>query len=160
MSNLNFFKACFSNELNGTLQLFQCLPNDKLDYSPHPVNRSAKQLMEHILAHLVDMKVIAENSNCDETLTYDFLGTADASEKLAQLWKAFATSLDSLTDEAWDNEPVELTIEGKPFATMPRINMMWFFFFDIIHHRGQLSSYVRPMGGKNPAIYGYSADTL
>ena len=160
MSNLNFFKACLSNELNGTLQLFQCLPNDKLDYSPHPVNRSAKQLMEHILAHLVDMKVIAENGNCDETMTFDFLGTADASEKLTQLWKTFATSLDSVTDEAWDNEPVELTIEGKPFATMPRINMMWFFFFDIIHHRGQLSSYVRPMGGKNPAIYGYSADTL
>jgi uncharacterized damage-inducible protein DinB len=38
--------------------------------------------------------------------------------------------------------------------------MMWFFFFDIIHHRGQLSSYIRPMGGKNPAVYGYSADTI
>jgi uncharacterized damage-inducible protein DinB len=37
--------------------------------------------------------------------------------------------------------------------------MMWFFFFDIIHHRGQLSTYVRPMGGAVPSIYGPSADT-
>jgi uncharacterized damage-inducible protein DinB len=38
--------------------------------------------------------------------------------------------------------------------------MLWFFLFDVIHHRGQLSTYIRPMGGKNPAIYGYSFDSL
>ena len=32
-------------------------------------------------------------------------------------------------------------------------------FFDAIHHRGQLSAYLRPMGGKVPSIYGPSADT-
>jgi uncharacterized damage-inducible protein DinB len=31
---------------------------------------------------------------------------------------------------------------------------------DGIHHRGQLSTYLRPMGGKVPAIYGPSADTM
>jgi len=30
--------------------------------------------------------------------------------------------------------------------------------WDAIHHRGQLSSYLRPMGGKVPSIYGPSAD--
>jgi len=30
--------------------------------------------------------------------------------------------------------------------------------FDIVHHRGQLSTYIRPMGGKVPSIYGPSAD--
>jgi uncharacterized damage-inducible protein DinB len=116
--------------------------------------------MEHILGHMVDMRVIAENSICDETMTFDFLGTADAGEKLVQLWRDLSASVDKLTDQAWDEEPVDLTIEGKPFVTLTRSQMMWFFFFDVIHHRGQLSSYVRPMGGKNPAIYGYSADTL
>ena len=28
-----------------------------------------------------------------------------------------------------------------------------------VHHRGQLSSYLRPMGGKVPGIYGPTADT-
>ena len=31
--------------------------------------------------------------------------------------------------------------------------------FDALHHRGQLSVYLRPMGGKVPSIYGPSADT-
>ncbi len=30
--------------------------------------------------------------------------------------------------------------------------------FDAIHHRGQLSVYLRPMGSKVPSIYGPSAD--
>ena len=64
-----------------------------------------------------------------------------------------------LTDDQWENEDVELTINTNPFITLKRSQMMWFFFFDIIHHRGQLSAYVRPMGGKNPAVYGYSADS-
>ena len=55
---------------------------------------------------------------------------------------------------------VELLIEGKSFVSLPRMHMMWFFHNDIIHHRGQLSAYIRPMGGKNPAVYGYSFDTL
>jgi uncharacterized damage-inducible protein DinB len=34
----------------------------------------------------------------------------------------------------------------------------WGFLFDIIHHRGQLTTYLRPMGSKVPPIYGPSAD--
>jgi uncharacterized damage-inducible protein DinB len=34
----------------------------------------------------------------------------------------------------------------------------WFTLFDLIHHRGQLSTYLRPMGSTVPQIYGPSAD--
>ena len=159
MSNLNFFKACFSNEFNGTFQLFSQMPSDNLAYTPHPTNRSARDIMEHILAHLVDLKVIVEKVDCDETLNYPFENNLDAATHLEKLWKEVSASLEKINDEAWDNEVVSLTISGNPFVSLPRFQMMWFFFFDIIHHRGQLSSYIRPMGGKNPAIYGYSADT-
>ena len=37
-------------------------------------------------------------------------------------------------------------------------DLFWGFLFDMIHHRGQLSTYIRPMGGKVPSIYGPSAD--
>jgi uncharacterized damage-inducible protein DinB len=36
--------------------------------------------------------------------------------------------------------------------------MLFGFLFDAVHHRGQLSSYLRPMGGMVPSIYGPSAD--
>jgi uncharacterized damage-inducible protein DinB len=46
-------------------------------------------------------------------------------------------------ESAW-----ETTIDG----------FVWGFLFDAVHHRGQLSTYLRPMGGKVPSIYGPSAD--
>ena len=36
--------------------------------------------------------------------------------------------------------------------------LLWIALFDLVHHRGQLSAYIRPMGGKVPSIYGPSAD--
>jgi len=32
--------------------------------------------------------------------------------------------------------------------------LLWIALFDVVHHRGQLSTYIRPMGGKVPSIYG------
>jgi uncharacterized damage-inducible protein DinB len=39
-----------------------------------------------------------------------------------------------------------------------RINWVWFLLHDQIHHRGQLSVYLRMADGKVPAIYGPSGD--
>jgi uncharacterized damage-inducible protein DinB len=36
--------------------------------------------------------------------------------------------------------------------------ILWLFHFDLIHHRGQLTTYLRPMGSKVPSIYGKSGD--
>jgi uncharacterized damage-inducible protein DinB len=43
-------------------------------------------------------------------------------------------------------------------SEQPVGTFLWFILFDAIHHRGQLSAYLRPMGGKVPSIYGPSAD--
>ena len=160
MNNLDFFKSCFKNELNATLDLIKSCPNDQLDYRPHPVNRSAYEIIEHILSHVPDLKTILLNDRCDETLNFQFFNTSDAVEKLNHYWKEVELILENYTIQKWENETVSLFIHDKLFASMPRTNMLWFFFFDIVHHRGQLSSYVRSMGGKNPAVYGYSADTI
>ena len=36
--------------------------------------------------------------------------------------------------------------------------MAWSFLFDIVHHRGQITTYLRPMGSTVPQVYGPSAD--
>ena len=40
----------------------------------------------------------------------------------------------------------------------PASTMAWSFLFDIVHHRGQISTYLRPMGSTVPQIYGPSGD--
>jgi uncharacterized damage-inducible protein DinB len=157
-SNLAFFTACFQNEIASTAQLIRSLPTASLDYRAHPVNRSAREIVEHLLGHIVDLAVIARESRCDETLVFPVTSSEEAASQFEQLSADVQSALAQLTDAQWENDPVELLIHGKSFLTIPRANMMWFFFFDCIHHRGQLSTQVRPMGGKVPAIYGFSAD--
>jgi uncharacterized damage-inducible protein DinB len=43
-------------------------------------------------------------------------------------------------------------------SEQPASAFLWMVHFDSIHHRGQLTTYLRPMGSKVPAIYGPSAD--
>jgi uncharacterized damage-inducible protein DinB len=160
LTNLQFFKVCFANEFKATKDIIAALPDNQLSYRPHPVNRSAYEIAEHIIAHVADLAVILENGQCDEILSYPYSGAADGAQKLHQLWDRVAAMLENYPEERWATEPVELLVAGKPLLTLPRMQLIWFFFFDIIHHRGQLSSYIRPMGGKNPAVYGYSADTM
>ena len=67
------------------------------------------------------------------------------------------TRLASVSDEAW-RKTAKFLVDGKVAWETPLGEMLWGFLFDAIHHRGQLSTYIRPMGGKVPSIYGPSAD--
>lgn len=43
-------------------------------------------------------------------------------------------------------------------STRPASPMAWSFLFDLVHHRGQITTYLRPMGSTVPQIYGPSGD--
>ena len=60
--------------------------------------------------------------------------------------------LNDLPAEKWDGE---LEFFG---TQRPASEMAWSFLFDIVHHRGQISTYLRAMGSTVPQIYGPSAD--
>jgi uncharacterized damage-inducible protein DinB len=77
-----------------------------------------------------------------------------AYEKNAAALKARLATVD---DAKWDS-PVRLKMDGKVMWEASLGDMLFGFLFDAVHHRGQLSSYLRPMGSKVPSIYGPSAD--
>lgn len=89
-----------------------------------------------------------------------FKDSKEGAQLLVGYWEKAIQIVDAMDEDSFNTVPVELLVSGKPLLTIPRSNMLWFFLFDIIHHRGQLSTYIRPMGGKNPAVYGYSFDTI
>jgi uncharacterized damage-inducible protein DinB len=68
-------------------------------------------------------------------------------------------ALKAIDEKTWDEKMTTLySPEGKVWQQAPLGGMIWSTLFDLIHHRGQLSTYIRPMGGKVPSIYGPSAD--
>jgi uncharacterized damage-inducible protein DinB len=62
------------------------------------------------------------------------------------------------TDAAAWEEDTRMYVGERLVRTAPLGDSVWDFFFDAIHHRGQLTTYIRPMGGKVPSIYGPSGD--
>ena len=159
MTNREFFKSCLINELAATAAIIDALPGDNLHYRPHANSRSAYEIAEHIIAHALDFNVILTEEKCDECLVMPFNSPKEGAALLSDYWNKAISVVDTVSDEAFENVNVELLVSGSPLLTMPRNSMLWFFFFDVIHHRGQLSSYIRPMGGKNPSVYGWSYDT-
>jgi uncharacterized damage-inducible protein DinB len=67
------------------------------------------------------------------------------SESMGRRWK-------ELPPDKWDGN---LEFFGRSRPASP---MAWSFLFDIVHHRGQISTYLRPMGSTVPQIYGPSGD--
>jgi len=65
--------------------------------------------------------------------------------------------LATVDDAKWDSK-ARLLMDGKAGWETTLGDMLFGFLFDAIHHRGQLSSYLRLMGAKVPSIYGPSAD--
>ena len=62
-----------------------------------------------------------------------------------------------LDNAGWERQ-ARFLVNGKVAWEAPLGEMLWGFVFDAIHHRGQLSTYLRPMGATVPSIYGPSAD--
>jgi len=77
-----------------------------------------------------------------------------AFERSAQ---AVTERLERLDENGWTKRG-QFLMEGAPPWEDTIENFVWGMFFDALHHRGQLTTYLRPMGSKVPSIYGPSAD--
>jgi uncharacterized damage-inducible protein DinB len=71
--------------------------------------------------------------------------------------RAVTERLEKMSDADWTRQAA-FVVPGMPPWEQPLSEFLWLFLFDAVHHRGQLSTYLRPMGGKVPSIYGPSAD--
>jgi len=65
--------------------------------------------------------------------------------------------LQAIDAAQWERR-IPMTFQGKEVMSATGYENAWGFLFDIIHHRGQLSTYLRPMGSTVPQIYGPTAD--
>ena len=156
MTNRDFFVQTWDREQAKFDRVMDALPADRLDYRPHPNSRSAAE-MATLLAREQEMLVgMIDRGEVDFKLP----GAEDFAE-MRDLWKKstrkLREQLPKLDDSDWQR-PVKFFMGGKVINEAPTSDLMWGFLHDMIHHRGQLSAYIRPMGGKVPSIYGPSAD--
>jgi uncharacterized damage-inducible protein DinB len=144
-------------ELPVFLQVLRSLPADSIAYKPHERCPSAEQLVWTLTSELRScLEVVAENRAEWRQEAPPPLA------KMLELFEQWSNDLidraKALDDGAWDRV-AQFYYGGKVVSEQPVGQFLWLILFDAIHHRGQLSAYLRPMGGTVPAIYGPSADT-
>ena len=158
MTNREFFLQRRSIEAGMFEKVFNAVPGDKLDWKPEPKARTARELIGHLIGHEQDVGELLESGAIHHRNQVPFTDVADAVALYRQACVDVETKLQSLDDATWDGGAGKFCVGDDVIMEAPRCDMGWMLLCDSIHHRGQLSTYLRPMGSKVPAIYGPSAD--
>jgi uncharacterized damage-inducible protein DinB len=138
-----------------TKRVIECIPGDKGDYRPDPNAKSAMDLAWHIVA--AEKRFFA--GVCAGAFDYSPIHRPEAVRTPADIaaWfdDTFARNLDQV--QGLSGEQLAKSVDFRGFQ-LPAVSFIQLSLNHTIHHRGQLSTYLRPMGGKVPSIYGESYD--
>jgi uncharacterized damage-inducible protein DinB len=158
MTLREYLQQRWAKERPAFQRVLHALPTAKFAYSPHERSPSAAQIVWTLA---LEAKVCSElmdegQSNWepgplptdpDTIVAAWHRHTADLGERISGL------------DEAAWHRSARFLVHGNLAWEAPLGELLWHMFFDSIHHRGQLSTYIRPMGGTVPSIYGPSGDS-
>jgi uncharacterized damage-inducible protein DinB len=141
-------------EAQTTARALAAVPDDKSDYKPSERCMSGRDLSRHIVA--ADVWFLESIANGEFGQPDDAPLKDKTSAELADIYKnMMAAAIDKV--KALSGEKLAAPIKFFIYE-FPAIDLVQLMLKHSVHHRGQLSSYLRPMGGKVPAIYGGSAD--
>jgi uncharacterized damage-inducible protein DinB len=156
MSNREFFVQRLKAELPAFLRVLKALPAERLDYKPHDKSPSAEAIA-WTLTHNVEISLNVATENKGEWTQHAAPPIDQMLSRLEKAWTTLADRVAKLDDASWEKD-AQFYYGGKMLNEQPVGQFLWFVLFDSIHHRGQLTTYIRPMGGKVPAVYGPSGD--
>jgi uncharacterized damage-inducible protein DinB len=154
----DFLIADFENEMQTTLRVLGAVPNGLLDYRPDSKAKTGLGLVRHIA--LEDEWLLNSIANGvftpppDDSHACGIMNPADA---VARYKEKVPAALDRM--RAMSGEELTKVIDLFGMIQAPGVNFLAMAVKHSVHHRGQLSTYLRPMGGQVPGIYGPSADT-
>lgn len=158
MSTREFFLERFQIERPAFVNVIRALPGDRLDYKPHERNSSAGDIAWFLALELRALAQMAETYE----MHWKQLPNPGSIDAIADAYEDAANDLEmklmSIDDAKWEQD-ASMYFGERLVKRAPLGEMIWDFFFDAIHHRGQLTVYIRPMGGKVPSTYGPTADT-
>jgi uncharacterized damage-inducible protein DinB len=156
----------FDNEMANTRRALERIPDEKFDFRPHPKSNTMRWLASHIANIPTWAKMTMESDSFDVqppagAATGQTPQASSREELLAVFDKNVAASRAALaasSDQAMFS-PWSLLKGGQTIFTMPRVAVLRGMIMNhLIHHRGQLTVYLRLNDIPVPALYGPSAD--
>lgn len=149
-------------EAQATRRVLERVPNDKLDWRPHPKSWTLGQLALHVATVPGSVAGMSQQSPFEVA---GRVGQQDQPKSTQEILDTFEKSLadakaiynavdDTAAFGSW-----KATLNGKQIMELPRIGVAraiglnhWY------HHRGQLTVYLRMLNVPLPSVYGPTAD--
>jgi uncharacterized damage-inducible protein DinB len=161
MAIIDGFLPEFDRETGTTRRLLERVPFDNPEWQPHAKSMSLLKLATHI-ANIPGLALSAATSTqLDVATRQPAPPVTSAAELVARFDENVAAARAALVGKT-DPElmvPWKMVNGGKEIFTLPRIGALRTLFMNhMIHHRGQLSVYLRLRDVPLPSIYGPSAD--
>lgn len=158
MDAKEIFLRIWDREAQTTQNVFRAFPRERLDVKPHERSRSIRDLawqcvidervIEKILEGATDLRNVPPSPPPPETMAEisaaHEMAHREASERMRR-------------PEAEFSKTVTVALRGGSIQ-LEQAETIWGNLLDQIHHRGQLTIYLRQAQGKVPAIYGPSGD--
>jgi uncharacterized damage-inducible protein DinB len=155
----------FDREMEGTRKVLERVPEDKLGWKPTEKSGTMGWLAGHV-AHLPQWASMTLSTS---ELDISPSGAESPKPELPQSRQDLLNWFDKYSAEARQAlasasdqalmEPWKLLKGGEQLFSMPKIAVIRSFVMNhLIHHRGQLTMYLRMNGAPLPALYGPSAD--
>ena len=151
--------AEFDQEMSTTRRLLERVPDGKGDWKPHPKSFPLGHLAQ-LVARMPDWitRTLREPSiDLSSGTPYSMEKTATLLAEFDRNVKSARGALAEVTDAAL-NEPWSLTMGDKVLFTAPRGPVTRQNLSHLVHHRGQLTVYLRELDVPIPSIYGPTAD--
>ena len=142
-----------------TKKVLNAFPANHSEMKPHPTSQAARELV-HTFAIEAGLSALALENKLEMPPKSMPKAPPTWSEALGAYEASLTNLLDVLekTDEDDLSNTVQFMVGPKQMGDMPKIELVRFMLNDHIHHRGQLSVYLRMTGAKVPSIYGPSKD--
>ena len=156
MDEKALFLKYWDKEAVATRKVLSRIPEGSA-YRPDPKSRTAREIA---------WLIVREEIALGDGLEKGFLEWTDvpAPPTMKEVLDAYDMHHDDLTrrmhalDAARWTQKVPFMYQGQEVMSEPGYENAFGFLFDMIHHRGQISTYLRAMGSTVPQIYGPSAD--
>ncbi len=152
----------FDHEFAGARKCLERLPADKFDFTPHAKSWPLRRLAAHVATIAEWATITCEQDVLDMSVKRAPAAPMNsAAELVARLDELAAQGRAAIaaTDDAKMMEPWTLRAGDHVVFTMPRAAVLRSFVLShLIHHRAQLTIYMRMLDVPVPGLYGPSAD--
>ena len=153
----SIFALSIEREHRTTRAVIEAIPLNAGDYRPDSVSKTAMELAWHIAASEKRFLEGVINGG----FNFDPITRPESVRNSADLAKWYEDVFQVVFPRLQQLSPEQLTksIDFRGMYERPAVMYLQSALSHSIHHRGQLSTYLRPMGAKVPAIYGESYDS-